>query len=147
MIVLALAAGAWLAFSLLYRSEREKVMATVTAVRDGVVEGDVEKVLSRVSPRFHEPGLGREQLAAVLRRRLQERPVRWAIVRRSDVEIRDGLARARVIFASSQLGRPATSQWQIELEKTDGGWLVLSATPVLINDEETAGLHSVIRRR
>ncbi len=134
--------------SVLYETERDKVLATFVGVRKAVEKGDAQGVLAYVSPYFSEEGLYYAQLAAGFERTLSNRPVSRAslVVRQLSMVGSEAVA---LVYVESHRRRAvgggiARSEWGVTLEKIEGRWLIRSATPLRVNERRVAGLRSVL---
>ena len=144
VIILVVSLGGWGLFVYLYESERDRVIQTLEIVRDGIVEQDVEKVLSRVSPYFSEGGVDKERLRQTLRSILRRDLFDRVYLISRDVEVGDGIAQVEARVVSVHYGRPIPSEWVIALEKIEGKWYVRRARPISVRKREVAGLRSVL---
>ncbi len=147
-VIACLAAAVLLAWSALHKSDRRKVLATIDAVGEAVVQGDVEKVLAHVSPYFSEEGMYRDQLAETLSRILPGRPVSRASLVVRQLSIGRGTATARV-YVESRHGDAfgaefARTEWQITVEELGNRWLVRHAEPLQLNGRKVAGLRAIL---
>ncbi|MCK4283982.1 MAG: hypothetical protein KAX44_06665 [Candidatus Brocadiae bacterium] len=147
-VVACVVVAALAVVSVLYETERDKVLAALVGVRKAVEKGDAQEALAHVSPYFCEEGLYRAQLTRGLERALRSKPVSRAslVVRQLSMA---GSAAVVLVHVESHRhrgvgGGMARSEWRVTLEKIEGRWLIRGATPLQVNDRKVAGLRSVL---
>jgi hypothetical protein len=147
-LALLVGVGTWLLVGALLAGESRRAFGVVLAVRDGVVAGDTEAVLARVSPEFMEEGMDRAALRSALAPVLAKRPVSRAEVVEREAEVARGRAFVRVLVYSSHAAEwgthRATSEWKVELCRHEDEWLVHSAEPLSVDERQVGGLWSVL---
>jgi len=132
----------------LWPSDEREIRATVSAVTQSVVEGNVEGVLERVSPYFLEEGLDKHMLGVLLPRALSRRPVVRATASVRQLDVGAGRAASKVDVQSFHgewlSGGFAWSEWLVTLEEIEGRWLIRTATPQRVNRRSVGGLRAVL---
>jgi len=145
--VVAIALGLLYLPSLLGRSAGNAVKDVIRAVRDGVVEGDVDAVMAHVSPYFFEDGLTYDDLRHALALTLSRRPVSRAVLPVIQGDVRGNAARLRVVVESSHYrGGVERSEWTVDMQEIDGEWLIRRISPVMVGGRMSAGLRSLLIR-
>jgi hypothetical protein len=115
-------------------SDEEKVRALIASVEKAAEARDSGDVLALVSPDYSDKqGLDKSQLQNFLRGYFLSHPKIELLVNIESLEFPvDGLARARVGFASVALDQLAgdTATLDVELRRVDGDWQVTRADRV-----------------
>ncbi len=146
LLVLAVAGvGAYLLAVHLIPSRTGEVRAVIEQVRSGILDGNAEEVLDRISPYFYEEGIDKPALAGYLQRALADRPVRQLTIILRQIEFQDDAATVDISVRSLQGRRRLPTDWSISLEKIDGRWLVRRAAPTSIAGYRSVGFRELLR--
>ena len=143
--LLVVGVGLWLLAVRLIPTESGRVRATIEQVRDGLVEGNADKVMANVSPYFLQEGVDKEALDRWLRRALANRPIGRIYLGLRQVHVQGGNADVSLSASSSNRGRVGNTDWLVSLEKVDGRWLVRKAVPTDVNGFPTRGFRALFR--
>jgi hypothetical protein len=157
VLIVCVAALAYLAVMAFWQSDKRKVMAVVRAIAVGMEEGSTEDVLAHVSPYFSEEGVSKGRLERSLKRAFRRRNISRLKVSIRQIDVAHARASATVHvvsyhdeglsarFARSEWWlRFARSEWWLRLEKIGERWLVREARPVQVNGRRVAGLRAVL---
>jgi len=144
LVLVVLGVGAYLLAVHLIPSRTREIRAAIEQVRSGILEGDADKVLDRISPYFYEQGIDKPALAKYLHRVLPRRRVVQLTIILRQLHFQDGTATANISVRSLQRRRLPTD-WSVTLEKIDGRWLVRRAAPTSIAGYRTMGLRGFLR--
>jgi len=145
LALLLAAAGLYVLATHIIPSEKADVRAAIEQVRDGIIEGDADKVLDRVSPDFYEERIDKPALAAWLRSVLARQHVDHLTIVLRQLEFSDGTAVATVSVRSMRSRRYPPTDWSVELEKANGRWLVRRAVPTLVAGYPAMGFRELLR--
>ena len=147
LALLIVGIGLWLLAGRIFPSESGRIRATIEQIRDGLVEGNVDKVLANVSPYFSQEGVDKDELGAWLSSRLGGRPMDHVALVLRRVQIR-GLTAEVDLSATVRSLRSehyGATDWIVSLEKADGRWLVRKALPTEVNGYHVDGLRDLFR--
>ena len=143
LVLLVVAFGLWMLTARLFPSESSRVRATIEQIRDGLVGGDVDKVLANVSPDFLQEGIDKDALGKWLRSMLARKPVDRLFHILRQVQVQDGTADVSLSVRTFNRGRYGNTDWLLSLEKVDGRWLVRKAVPTEVNGFPTNSFRSL----
>jgi hypothetical protein len=148
VLIVCVAALAYLAVMAFWQSDKRKVMAVVRAIAVGMEEGSTEDVLAHVSPYFSEEGVSKGRLERSLKRAFRRRNISRLKVSIRQIDVAHARASATVHVVSYHdeglSARFARSEWWLRLEKIGERWLVREARPVQVNGRRVAGLRAVL---
>ena len=145
LALLVVGVGLWLLASRLLPSESRNIRACIEQVRDGLIEGDVDKVLANVSPYFSQEGIDRDALGKWLRSMLAGKPVDRVFLVVRQVQIRGSTADVNLSVRSFHRERYGNTDWIVTLEKINDRWLVRKATPTDVNGYPINGFRALFR--
>lgn len=145
LVLVVVGIGLWLLAARLIPSETRDVRATLEQVRDGLVAGDVDKVMAHVSPYFYQEGIDRDGLDKWLRTVLAHQPVDRVYLILREVQIHGTTADVDLSVRSFQRERYGNTDWAVTLEKLGGRWLVRRAVPTEVNGYKVQGFRVLFR--
>jgi hypothetical protein len=145
LVLLVVGIGLWFAAARLFPGESGNIRTTLDQIRDGLIEGNADKVLANVSPYFFQEGIDKAALGTWLRSALAGKPVDRVFLVMRQVQIHGSTADVSLNVSSFHRDRRGNTDWIVSFEKIDGRWLVRKAVPTRVNDFRTDGFRALFR--
>jgi len=127
-VAIGVAALAGIAWTVLHRSDRERLDDVLESGLAALEEGDVDAAMEDVSPDFQSYGLDRDGLEELLRTAVRRYRQPDLSALKKEFRIQERLASCRftlLAWGPGDARRPVRTRWTVSFGKTDGRWLII----------------------